>query len=161
MFRRNVYTASFAALEPRREQSSVLSGNLDERFWLTLSHTNVKSQPWRTMQSFLGELAGQLGSVYPLSIRLRPGSETVGSGWGRIVPIRLGTVCFLILRLGSRKSGPAQNNGWSSAWPALEGGLSKQSCCCGGWRSAKWTVMGLPLLLPQMLPPVLEAWIVL
>lgn len=59
MFRRNVYTASFAAPEPKREQSSVLSGNLDERFWLTLSHTKVKSQPWRTMQPFPGELAAQ------------------------------------------------------------------------------------------------------
>lgn len=109
MFRRNVYTASFAAPEPKREQSSVLSGNLDGRFWLTLSHTKVKSQPWRTMQSFPGKPTGRLGSVYLLSIRLRPGAR-LGSGWGRIVPVRLGTVCFLILTLGNRKSGPTQNN---------------------------------------------------
>lgn len=47
--------------------------------------------------------------VYLLSIRLRPGAR-LGSGWGRIVPVRLGTVCFLILTLGNRKSGPTQNN---------------------------------------------------
>lgn len=71
MFRRNVYPASFASPEPMREQSSVLSSHLDGRFWLTLSHAKVKGQPWRTIQSFLEELTGRLGSVYPLSIRPR------------------------------------------------------------------------------------------
>lgn len=36
-----------------------------------------------------------------------------------MVPIRRGTVCFLILRLGSRKPGLVQDNGWSYACPAL------------------------------------------
>lgn len=87
----------------------------------------------------------------------RLGEWTLGSGWGRGVPINLGTVCLPgpdSWRLGGRAC-PEQ---WLEPGLASSGGEGPGGC--DSTASVQGCDLALPLLPSQMWPPVLEAWTV-